>query len=129
MEIAKALSENVKVLILDEPTSVLAPHETSRLFEVLRKLKQQGVTIIYITHRLEEVFRIADLITILRDGSVTGNYPVSQITQEDIIKHMIGRKINAFYLNVKQAPGRRSSEFREYAPEIKLKTLVFCQGR
>jgi len=125
VEIAKALSENVKVLILDEPTSVLAPHETSRLFEVLRKLKQQGVTIIYITHRLEEVFRIADLITILRDGSVTGNYPVSQITQEDIIKHMIGRKINAFYPERKTSPGKEIFRVQGICTRDKVKNISF----
>jgi ribose transport system ATP-binding protein len=97
VEIAKALSENVKILILDEPTAVLAPQETSYLFEVLKKLKQKGVTIIYISHRIEEVFRIADVITVLRDGIVTGNCLVSEINKDDIIRLMIGRKLNVFY--------------------------------
>ncbi|MCK4748159.1 MAG: sugar ABC transporter ATP-binding protein, partial [Bacteroidales bacterium] len=67
IEIAKALSENLEILILDEPTAVLAPNETRKLFGVLEKLKSKGVTILYISHRLEEVFEIADTITILKD--------------------------------------------------------------
>lgn len=125
VEIAKALSENVKVLILDEPTSVLAPHETSRLFEVLKKLKQKGVTIFYITHRLEEIFKIADVVTVLRDGMVTGTYPLSKINLEDIIKMMIGRKLNAFYPERQIIHGKEIFKVENICSGDKVKKVSF----
>lgn len=125
VEIAKALSENVKVLILDEPTSVLAPHETLSLFEVLKKLKQKGVTIFYITHRLEEIFKIADVVTVLRDGMVTGTYPVSKINLEDIIKMMIGRKLNAFYPERQIIPGKEIFKVENISAGNKVKKVSF----
>jgi len=97
VEIAKALSENVGILILDEPTAVLAPRETERLFEVLRKLKQQDVSIIYISHRLEEVFEIADVVTVIKDGAVTGTLDAADATTDEIINMMIGRQLTAMF--------------------------------
>jgi len=97
VEIAKALSENVGILILDEPTAVLAPRETARLFEVLRKLKQQDVSIIYISHRLEEVFEIADVVTVIKDGAVTGTLEAAEATTHEIINMMIGRQLTAMF--------------------------------
>jgi ribose transport system ATP-binding protein len=95
VEIAKALSENARILILDEPTAVLAPREVGRLFEVLEKLKEQGTSIIYISHRLEEVFKVADRITILKDGVVTGSFLRDEVTRDDVITLMIGRKLTS----------------------------------
>jgi ribose transport system ATP-binding protein len=97
VEIAKALSENVGILILDEPTAVLAPRETERLFEVLRKLKQQNVSIIYISHRLEEVFEIADVVTVIKDGAVTGALDAAEATADQVINMMIGRQLTAMF--------------------------------
>ncbi|MHC4866763.1 MAG: sugar ABC transporter ATP-binding protein, partial [Planctomycetota bacterium] len=93
VEIAKALSENARILILDEPTAVLAPREVCRLFEVLAKLKQHGTGIIYISHRLEEVFKVADRITVLKDGVVTGSFLPDEVTSDDVISLMIGREL------------------------------------
>ncbi len=106
VEIAKALSENVKVLILDEPTAVLAPNETTLLFEIIRKLKQRGVSIIYISHRLEEVFDIADTITVIKDGKISGSSPASGITKDEVIRLMIGRKLDVFYPKRDKIPGK-----------------------
>ena len=97
VEITKALSENVKILILDEPTAVLAPQEANQLFEVLQTLKQQGVSIIYISHRLDEIFRIADIITVVKDGSVTGTVKPEDVTTSDLINLMIGRTLSAMF--------------------------------
>jgi len=97
VEITKALSEQAKILILDEPTAVLAPRETERLFEVLRKLKQQNVSVIYISHRLDEIFRIADIITVIKDGVVTGTVNPADVNTDDIIRMMIGRKLTAMF--------------------------------
>jgi ribose transport system ATP-binding protein len=93
VEIARALSEDAEVLILDEPTAVLAPAEAERLFAVLDMLKARGTSIIYISHRLEEIFRIADHITVMRDGEVTGHAKPSDISTDALIDLMVGRKV------------------------------------
>jgi len=97
VEITKALSEEAKILILDEPTAVLAPNEVKRLFEILRRLKEQGVSIVYISHRLEEVFEIADSVTVLKDGQVTGEGEIEQMSPDDVIRMMIGRKLTTMF--------------------------------
>lgn len=97
VEIAKALSENVKILILDEPTAVLAPREVEHLFQVLAKLKQRDVSIIYISHRLDEVFKIADQITVIKDGAVMGTVLPDEVTSADVIGMMIGRKLTTMF--------------------------------
>lgn len=97
VEISKALSEDVKLLILDEPTAVLAISEARRLFDVIRKLKDQNVSIIYISHRLEEIFRIADKITVLKDGKNAGTKPAADTTTEETIQMMIGRRLATMF--------------------------------
>lgn len=93
VEIARALSERARVLILDEPTSSLSEAETEALFESLRRLRGQGVGIVYISHRLEEIARLADRITVLRDGRSMGTQPASDIDQKQLVKWMVGREI------------------------------------
>ena len=93
VEVGKALSFNPDLLIMDEPSSSLAAHELHQLFSVINSLKSQGVTIIYISHRLEEIFEIADRVTILKDGKKVDTYPVKDIDREKIIRLMVGREI------------------------------------
>jgi ABC-type sugar transport system ATPase subunit len=90
IEITKAMSFNPKVLMLDEPTSALAVHETERLFEVIRELKKQDVIIIYISHRLQELWEIADTVTVLRDGKFIGTEVLEKLSHKDIIHMMFG---------------------------------------
>lgn len=97
VEIAKVLSQNAKILILDEPTAVLSPKETAALFETLNKLRGEGVSIIYISHRMEEIFQIADSITIMRDGEVTGTGRCDQMEMNQVIEMMIGRKLSTMF--------------------------------
>ncbi len=97
VEIAKALSRNIRILALDEPTSSLTAQEIHNLFGVIRKLKSQGVGIIYISHRLEEIFDIADRITILRDGTVVGSSSVNDIDRPGLIRLMVGRPLEDEY--------------------------------
>ncbi|MBP1665499.1 MAG: sugar transporter ATP-binding protein [Bacteroidetes bacterium] len=97
VEIAKALSEQVKVLILDEPSAVLGPRDVQKLFDTLIKLKQDGVAIIYISHHLSEIFQIADRITVLKDGSTAGSFPVNETDKESVIKMMLGRSLDTMY--------------------------------
>lgn len=97
VEITKALSENVRILILDEPTAVLAPSDVEYLFKILFKLKAMGVSIIYISHRLEEIFQIADQITVIKDGAVMGTVLPKDVNNEAIISMMIGRSISTMF--------------------------------
>ena len=93
VEIAKALSLNPKILILDEPTAVLDDEATGVLFQVLKRLREQNLGIIYISHRIEEIFQIADRVTVLRDGKCTGTAYVKDVDQEWLIRRMIGRNL------------------------------------
>lgn len=106
IEIAKVISHDVKVLIMDEPTSALNDIETENLFEFVKQAAQMGISIIYISHKLEEIFRLADNIVVLRDGQVTGRFSVKQTTQNQLITAMVGRSPEEMY--VKQ-PGIASS--------------------
>ena len=93
IEIAGALSKNSKILIMDEPTSPLTPNEVGKLFDIVKKLKDQGMAIIFISHRLEEIRAIADQVTIFRDGDLITTKKINEITNNEIIKFMIGRSI------------------------------------
>jgi len=97
IEVAKALSFKSKVLIMDEPTATLTRNEISKLFEIIRKLKNEGVSIIYISHRLEELKEIADTISVLRDGALVGTLDAKEATTDKIIKMMVGREITNQY--------------------------------
>ena len=92
MEIAKAMSRRVRILILDEPTAVLAPPEVERLLDVVRGLSRRGVSVIYISHRLDEIFRIADQITVLKDGRTVGTYAAAEMDEQRLIPLMVGRE-------------------------------------
>ena len=97
VEIAKAIHLNAKVIIMDEPTSSLADNEVQVLFRVMRQLKEQGVCIIFISHRMDEIFEVGDRITILRDGKLVGEWFVKDLTREDVISHMVGRQVTALF--------------------------------
>ena len=103
VEIAKAISLNVKVLIMDEPTASLSSHEVSQLFSVTRRLRDEGVAVLFISHRLEEVFEIADRITVFRDGHKISTNPVNEVTRESLIQEMVGREVSKFYQSSKKA--------------------------
>ncbi|SHH56910.1 monosaccharide ABC transporter ATP-binding protein, CUT2 family (TC 3.A.1.2.-) [Thermosipho atlanticus DSM 15807] len=97
VSIAKALSLNAKIIIMDEPTAAITEHETIRLFEIIKDLKKKGISIIFISHRLEEVFEIADRVTVLRDGVLIGTGKIEEFSKEKLIKMMVGRKIEEMY--------------------------------
>ena len=95
-EIVKATSQPCKVLVLDEPTTALSRNEVERLFDYVRQLRGQGVAIVYVSHRMDEIFRIADRATILRDGKHVITAPMSEFTLESMIAHIIGRRSRGF---------------------------------
>ena len=93
VEIIKAVSSDAKLIIMDEPTSSLDEHETQRLFQVIRELKEKGVAIIYISHRMAEIYEICDTVSVFRDGQYIGTSPLKDVTNDDLIAMMVGRKV------------------------------------
>lgn len=117
VEIAKALSEKVKVLILDEPSAVLGTQEIHRLFDTLKGLSKEGVSIIYITHHLEEVFEIADRITILKDGTSVDCLAVSDTGKDELVRLMLGRSLDAMFPDRQAVKGRELLRVENILPE------------
>ncbi|MGJ9624602.1 ABC transporter ATP-binding protein [Actinotignum sp. GS-2025b] len=111
-EIIKVLYRGAKVLILDEPTAVLTPQETDQLFDVLRQLKEQGQTIILITHKLREVMEISDRVTVLRDGQVVARMNTAEATPESVTHAMTGRDVDLTQAPSQLAPGRTVLEVK-----------------
>jgi ribose transport system ATP-binding protein len=97
VEIAKAVAERPRILILDEPSAVLSQEELKRLFALMRKLKEESTLILYISHRLDEVFEVADRITVLKDGELVGTVSPQETDQGELIKMMVGRTLGEFY--------------------------------
>jgi ribose transport system ATP-binding protein len=97
VEIAKAISNHSKIVIMDEPTASLSHHEATVLKETIRKLRSEGIGIIYITHRLEEIFDLADRVTVLRDGNLVDTLPVGQLNRAQLVKMMVDREQSDFY--------------------------------
>jgi len=93
VEIAKALAFDARIIVMDEPSAALTSHEVGRLFEIIRDLKRQGIGIIYVSHRLGEIFAIADRVMVLRDGKNVGERPIGQITRNEMIEMMVGREL------------------------------------
>lgn len=97
VDMAAALSQNARVLLMDEPTASLTPNEVDRLFNIMRKLRDEGAAIVFVSHRLEEVLAIADRITVMRDGEVVGERYPQQTNADEIIRLMVGRSLHAMY--------------------------------
>ena len=112
VEIAKALACEARIIVMDEPSAALTPHEVGRLFTIIRELRSQGIAIIYISHRLEEVFALADRVTVLRDGRNVGERPIAQITRRQIIEWMVGRELQDEFPRRQVTPGAVRLEVR-----------------
>jgi ribose transport system ATP-binding protein len=97
IEIAKAISVNAKIIVMDEPTASLGQHETATLLNLIGTLKTRGIGIVYISHRLDEIFEIADRITVLRDGATVATAPVAEMTREILVQKMVDRNLHDFY--------------------------------
>ncbi len=93
VEIAKALAQNVRILVMDEPSATLTPQEVGGLFDIIKDLKKQGIGVIYISHRLSEIFEICDRVIVLRDGESVGDHDIVDISRQEMIELMVGRKI------------------------------------
>jgi ribose transport system ATP-binding protein len=137
VEIAKALSVQARVIIMDEPTSAITEQETRSLFRRIQELKRRGVGVIYITHKLDELPHIADDVTVLRDGRVVGSGPYSIMSREELIRMMVGRELAAGYpktsapkrevvLRVEHLSLRRSARADDYA--VRDVSFSVCRG-
>ena len=97
IEIAKAISYRSKVIVMDEPTASLSQHETRTLLGLIRTLRRDGIGIVYITHRLDEIFEVADRVTVLRDGATVDSLPIAEVTRETLVRKMVDRELSQLY--------------------------------
>jgi len=125
VEIARVLSLASKILIMDEPTSSLTKNEIHQLFATIKKLKQKGVAIIYISHRLEELFEIGDRVTVLRDGNYVDTRNISETDQNELIKMMVNRDLKDHYPKRKAIVGRELLRVENLSTENLLKNISF----
>jgi len=125
VEIAKAISLDARVLIMDEPTASLSAHEVTQLFRIVRALRDQGVAILFIGHRLEEVFEISDRVTVLRDGKWISSTPRAKVTSEQIIRDMVGREIEDFFAKSEAERGELLMSVRDLSKEAAFSDISF----
>ncbi len=130
IEIAKAISYNAKLIIMDEPTSALTNREVEQLFGIMRKLKENGKSIIYISHKLDEVFAVTDRVTVLRDGAYIGTENTSDLTVDKMINMMVGRNITDMFPKVECPIGDVKLEVKNLSGEKHFKDISFnvCKG-
>lgn len=128
-EIVKAVSYGARVVVMDEPTSSLTEKETEHLFTIIESLKQRNVAVIYISHKMNEIFRISDEVSVMRDGAMIGSYPVEDLTEDSLITMMVGRsnfrrfpefetEIGAVRLSVKNLTAAAPSSFKNVSFEL-----------
>jgi ribose transport system ATP-binding protein len=113
--IARALAVEADILVLDEPTASLPADEVERLFNAIRPLKDRGVAMIYVSHRLDEIFRIADRVAVLRDGRLVGQVPVAETTSDALIRMIVGRKADQMFAKAATTPGKALVQVRDMA--------------
>lgn len=125
VEVAKALSLDASIIIMDEPTSSLTSTEVERLFEIVERLRERGVAIVFVSHRLEEVFRICDRVHILRDGRDAGTLTVADTTREEIIARMVGRELGSLFVKEQATIGETVLEAIDVSSARGIKNVSF----
>jgi ribose transport system ATP-binding protein len=125
VEIAKAVSQNAEILVMDEPTSSLTNQEIEILFRLINRLKEKGIAIVYISHRLEEVFEICDRVTVLRDGQLVGEVETTATSEDKLIKMMVGRTIEDRFPKMRFKPGEEILRVENLAVPDKLINAFF----
>ena len=131
-EIAKAISYNSKVIVLDEPTSSLTAPEVAKLFKMMRQLKEQGISLIYISHKMDEIFEICDQISVLRDGSLVMTKDSKDTNMNELISAMVGRSLDNRFPPVDNTPGETILSVQglstKYAPKLQNITFDVKKG-
>jgi inositol transport system ATP-binding protein len=125
VEIAKAISNNARVIIMDEPTSAISDKEVATLFQIIRDLKAEGVSIIYISHKMDEIFQISDTITVLRDGKYIGTRNAADLDQQALIAMMVGREIDQMFPEATQPVGQEVLSVRNLGRTGKFSNISF----
>lgn len=126
VEIAKALSLGTGTIIMDEPTSPLSTKEVDTLFKVIRDLQKKDISVIYISHRLEELHEIADRVTVLRDGKYISTHNIAEVTKEELITDMVGRKLEEFYFKEDNVRDETVLEVKGLSVKDKVNNVSFC---
>ncbi|HHU49816.1 MAG TPA: sugar ABC transporter ATP-binding protein [Clostridiales bacterium] len=129
VEIAKALSYNAKIIVMDEPTSSLTKKEIEMLFPIIENLRSNNIAVIYISHKLEEVFQICDVVSILRDGKIVGESDINNITRNEIIEKMVGRSLDIEYPKRNSVLGETVLEVKNLSRNTKIKDISFALRR
>ncbi|AEI47075.1 sugar ABC transporter ATP-binding protein [Runella slithyformis] len=125
VEIAKAISNNARVIIMDEPTSAISDKEVATLFNIIKDLKSKGVAIIYISHKMDEIYQIADTITVLRDGKYIGTESAGELDSKSLIAMMVGREIDALFPPSSVAQGEEVLSVRQLGSKGKFNNITF----
>src|SRR5690606_33743309 len=125
VEIIKAVSFDSRIIVMDEPTSSLTDKEVTFLFDTIINLKKKGVGIVYISHRMEELFEISDRITVLRDGEYVGTVLTKKTNQDELISMMVGRKLKNYYVRDFQEIGEPILEVRDLTRKNVLENINF----
>jgi rhamnose transport system ATP-binding protein len=125
VEIAKAMSRQVRLLIMDEPTAALSAHEVRRLFRQVRRLAASGVAILFVSHRLDEVFELSDRITVLRDGQHISTKPVTDVSEVSLIRDMVGRDLSDFFRRIPHEPGEVALSVEALGREGEFEGITF----
>ncbi len=125
VEIAKALSVEARVLIMDEPTAALSDQETHKLFDIIRGLKDKGLAVVFITHRLSEHYALSDKITVLRDGQTVGSIDIKDANDDVLVKMMVGRELSDLYPRHRVEPGEVIFEVKDFDVDDRIKDINF----
>ncbi len=125
VEICKALSLHSQIIVMDEPTSSLTEKDVDMFFPIIEKLKADGITVIYISHKLDEIYRLCDYVTVMRDGKVTGNSDINSISRNEIIEKMVGRSLDMEYPPRTVTPGEVVLEVNNLCRRNELKNISF----
>ncbi len=126
VEIAKALSVNAKVLILDEPTSTLSRSESDELFRIIGDMRAKGVGIVFISHRLDDIFNIADRVTALRDGVHVGTEDIGNIDHDKLVQMMVGREVKNLFPKIETTPGKEMLRVKKLSRKGEFEEISFC---
>lgn len=125
VEIAKALSKDNRIIVMDEPTSSLTEREVVKLLDTIRALRQKGVSVIYISHRMEELFAIADRVTVIRDGTYVGTKNMKETSYKELVHMMVGRELTEIYTKPTVVPGEKILEVRNLCNGKKVQNVSF----
>ncbi|MCA9058435.1 MAG: sugar ABC transporter ATP-binding protein, partial [Planctomycetaceae bacterium] len=129
IEIAKALMQDVRVLVMDEPSAALTPQEVGHLFRIVRELQSQGIGIVYVSHRLDEVFELADAVTVLRDGLHVADRSITELSRRQLIELMVGRSIEEEFPKISVPAGDVRLEVHGLRRGVRVQNVSFCVRR